>query len=139
MDKLTYLQAQDIENLQKLIENHIEQIHSLACETNHIRYERRDHPVNGVLIALENRETELKAQVQAELEGIRSNEDMRSTLLARKKALDTTYLSFAQELNSINMELDQKQIDITWYTGKYQAAIQALKFKTASLRFLAEV
>jgi hypothetical protein len=138
MDKRTYLEAQDITSLYTFIDKYIDMIHELSCEMNHIRFERRDHPTDGVLVALEAREGVLKTNVQDTFNGVRSNEDQRSTMLATMKLSDIVYKGLATELNSINMELDQKRIDVEHYTNRLQAATLAMRFKTAALRFLAD-
>ena len=140
MDKQAYLDSMDIPGMNEYVDGCIERIHTMQADTARWRYERRDLIANGggksEALALE--EARLLDLVAQEFNGTRSNAEQRDARLAQLKAQDAGYKNVATAVADLKLTLEQQDIDVEYYTRKFAAGLQALKLKTAILRFMAE-
>ena len=139
MDKQTYLQAMDVPGMNEYVEGCIERIYQLETDAARLRCEKRDLIANGngKPPALEVEEARLLEQVAREFHGLRSNAEQREARLAQLKSEDPEYLRVSEACARLKQTLEQMDSDIAAYSRRYLAGLQALKLKTAMLRFLA--
>jgi len=140
MTKDEYIESLDIPGLNEHIEGCMERIKVLENEASRYRYDRKDFIANGAgkAEALSMEEARLIDQVNAEFAGQRSNADQRDARLAQLKHEDDVYQATLNAIATTRMALEQYDIEIKHYGYKLQAGMQALKLKTALLRFLSE-
>lgn len=140
MDKQAYIDAMDIPGLKEHIDGCIDRIQRLENDAAQLRYEKRQYLPNGNSQpeTLEVEEARLLDQVAREFNGVRSNAEQRDARLAQLKNQDPQYIEVSDACAKLKLILEQMDSDIAYYGRKYVSGLQALKIKTAMLRFLAE-
>jgi hypothetical protein len=105
-----------------------------------MRFDKRNYIASGnaKAEALAIEEARLIEQVSRILAGERTNAEQREMKLTQLKAQDPAYRAALNAVAQVEFDLAQYEIDIKHYSHKLQAGLQAVKYNTALLRFLAE-
>ncbi len=134
MDRLQYLEANDVAPMMAAIDELIATIHRAECDQARFRHDHRD-ALSGE--AVEAQEGKLRAAVLEQLNGNKSNEDTRIAMLRSLKETDPEWARLQAERAGARLALDQLDTDIRFYANKLNATLQAFRYRRAVLNFLA--